>query len=128
MENTGRTLQERKVFGDRVRLLRKNKGWSQEKLAEKAHLNTKYVGIVERGEKSPTLHTIALISNALNVPTKELFLNAYKAKKHKNDKVNETSPSYTPKDKIQNEIIANLANKKLSTLKKILDIIKVLDN
>jgi len=127
MKNTDKTLSERKIFGERIRLLRKNKGWSQEKLAEKANLNTKYMGIIERNEKSPTLHTIISISKALNIPTKELFLTPYKTKSLKDDHIHEASGSYTPKDKILNEIISNLSNKKLSTLKKILNIIKILD-
>lgn len=39
---------ERKVLGERIRAIRKIKGFTQEELGERADLNYKYIGEVER--------------------------------------------------------------------------------
>ncbi len=40
----------RLTIGRRIRLIRQQRGWSQEVLAELADLDRSYVGAVERGE------------------------------------------------------------------------------
>ena len=60
-------------FGDQVRSLRMRQGVSQEKLAESAGLHRTYLGGVERGERNPTLLTIAKIAQGLNVPLSQLL-------------------------------------------------------
>jgi transcriptional regulator with XRE-family HTH domain len=62
-----------KRFGDRVRELRKSRGFSQEKLAERADLHYTYVGGIERGERNPSLINIGRIAAALGVSLAELF-------------------------------------------------------
>ncbi len=62
-----------KKFGDHIRHLRKQKDWTQETLGEKANLDWRYVGDVERGEKSPTLETIRKLAKALKISLAELF-------------------------------------------------------
>lgn len=42
----------RKALGMRIRSLRKERGWSQEALGERSALSGKFIGEVERGEKS----------------------------------------------------------------------------
>ena len=64
---------ENKAFGKRVAELRRNAGYSQEKFAFKCGLDRTYIGVVERGEKSPTLNTIVKIANALGISKSELF-------------------------------------------------------
>jgi transcriptional regulator with XRE-family HTH domain len=61
------------AFGDRVRELRKEKGLSQEELADKAGLHRTYIGMIERGEKNITLTNIEKIAKALDVDIKKLF-------------------------------------------------------
>jgi transcriptional regulator with XRE-family HTH domain len=65
--------EELKEFGKRVRELRLEKGYSQEKLAEFASLHRNYIGMVERGERNITLLNIKKLARALNIETKELF-------------------------------------------------------
>ena len=65
--------EELKEFGNRLRELRLNKGYSQEKLAEIAKMHRNYVGMVERGERNITLLNIKKLARALKVETKELF-------------------------------------------------------
>lgn len=62
-----------KIFGKRIELLRKKQNLSQEELAFRCELHRTYIGAIERGEKSPTLHTIEKIANGLNVEIIELF-------------------------------------------------------
>jgi transcriptional regulator with XRE-family HTH domain len=59
--------QDRRRFGLRVRDLRKERGWSQEKLADKSDLDRSYVGGVERGERNISLDNICRIARALGV-------------------------------------------------------------
>lgn len=61
------------AFGKRVAELRKKAGYSQEEFAFKCDVDRTYIGTIERGEKSPTLNTIAKIADALGISKKELF-------------------------------------------------------
>lgn len=63
-----------KLFGDKVREIRKQKGLSQEQLAYKADLHRTYIGMIERAEKNITLVSIEKIANALEVDIVRLFL------------------------------------------------------
>lgn len=64
-----------KVLGDRIRLIRTERGFSIEELAEKADINTTHLGRIERGETIPKLDSIEKIINALEVSIEELFKN-----------------------------------------------------
>ncbi|MVF14230.1 helix-turn-helix transcriptional regulator [Ketobacter sp. MCCC 1A13808] len=61
------------AFGQRVRELRKEQGYSQEQFADLAGLDRSYMGHIERGEKNITLLKIYQISHALNLSPKDLF-------------------------------------------------------
>lgn len=56
-----------KSVGINIRKYRTEKKISQEKLAEMAYLSPKYIGMVERAEKTPSLTTLVNIANALDV-------------------------------------------------------------
>jgi len=62
-----------RVFGERVRELRKAKGISQERLAELAELHRTYIGAIERGERNVSLINILKISRALQSSPSELL-------------------------------------------------------
>jgi transcriptional regulator with XRE-family HTH domain len=62
-----------KVFGLRVRELRKQMRFSQERLASVAGLDRSYVGGIERGRRNPSLKNICEIARALGVAPAELF-------------------------------------------------------
>ena len=64
-----------KKIGDRIRIYRNNLGYTQEILAEKAHLHNTYIGQLERGEKNATLESIEKICKALEIPLEILFKN-----------------------------------------------------
>lgn len=59
--------------GRRIRQLRKTKGLSLSQLAERADLNDKYLGQVERGDENLTIRSIRNIATALEVPVADLF-------------------------------------------------------
>ncbi len=46
---------------------------TQEKLALEAGLNRAYIGYIERGDRKPTVATLARIANALNIDLYEIF-------------------------------------------------------
>ncbi|AIQ38562.1 XRE family transcriptional regulator [Paenibacillus sp. FSL R5-0345] len=62
-----------KRVGERIRRLRKDKGLSQEQLAELSGLHTNYVGQVERGEKNLTIETLQKVVVGLGVSLEEFF-------------------------------------------------------
>lgn len=62
-----------KVFGEKVRQLRKQKDISQEELAHRADLHRTYIGMIERAEKNITLLNIEKIAIALNVSISDLL-------------------------------------------------------
>lgn len=60
-------------FGNKVKKLRKAKGWPQEKLAKKAGLHRTYIGSIERSERNVSLINIEKIAKALNINVKNLL-------------------------------------------------------
>jgi transcriptional regulator with XRE-family HTH domain len=62
-----------KNFGDHLRILRMEKGLSQEQLALKAEISKNQVGNIERGEVNVTLITVTALSKALEISPQELF-------------------------------------------------------
>jgi transcriptional regulator with XRE-family HTH domain len=59
--------------GKNVRLLRRLRGWSQERLAEAVGNTYKHIGQVERGEVNVTIDILAAIANGFAVNVAELF-------------------------------------------------------
>ena len=60
-------------FGERLRLLRKERNLSQEKLGMKSELHRTYIGMIERGEKNITLFNLQKLAIALDIPLKDLL-------------------------------------------------------
>jgi transcriptional regulator with XRE-family HTH domain len=63
----------RRTVAQNVRRLRKQRGLTQEELADLAGLNRNYVGMVEREEHSPTVDTLEALSRALRVEPDEFL-------------------------------------------------------
>jgi transcriptional regulator with XRE-family HTH domain len=63
----------KKRFGERVRTLRKERGFSQEGFAFECELHRTYIGAIERGEQNVSLENIARIADALGVTVLDLF-------------------------------------------------------
>lgn len=63
-----------KKFGKRIRELRLEKKWSQENLAEVTEFHRTYIGMVERGERNPSLKSIERFAKAFEIKINQLFL------------------------------------------------------
>lgn len=62
-----------KKFGQQVKNLRKENGFSQEEFAEKLNIHRTYMSFIERGERNPSLLMIFKISRALKIKLPDLF-------------------------------------------------------
>jgi transcriptional regulator with XRE-family HTH domain len=58
---------------ERVVALRAARGWSQEELGARAGLTYKFIGEVERGQKSPSLDSLGAIARGFGIDIGELF-------------------------------------------------------
>lgn len=97
-------------IGINIRKLRLSKKLRQEDLAEKAGLSTNYIGMVERGEKIPSLESFISILNALGASADIVLADV-------------TEIGYTVKNSILNEKIGKLADE---DRQRIYDVIEVL--
>lgn len=55
------------TIGKNIRKYRLAKKMNQDELAEKVELSQNYIGMIERGEKNPSLETFITLLNALGV-------------------------------------------------------------
>jgi transcriptional regulator with XRE-family HTH domain len=65
-----------KEVGRRIRQLRTSGAgprMTQEDLSERAHISVSFLSMIERGERSPHLETLASIADALGVRIGDLF-------------------------------------------------------
>jgi transcriptional regulator with XRE-family HTH domain len=62
-----------KAIGDKIRLVRKAQGMSQEKLAELSGLHPSFISYVETGKTNASIVNLYGIANALNVPLHDLL-------------------------------------------------------
>ena len=60
-------------FGARVKVLRQEQGLTQEQFAKNCGLHKNYIGMVERGERNPSLINIDIIANGLDISISELM-------------------------------------------------------
>ena len=66
----------RRAFGEHLRTVRQARGLSQERLGLKAGLSGKFVGEVERGEKSISLDSLWRVARALGLSMPALIQGA----------------------------------------------------
>ncbi len=60
-------------LGERIRVLRKGSGLTQERLAERADVSVNFIGNAERGESAASVKTLRRFAKALGVSLKDLF-------------------------------------------------------
>lgn len=63
----------RRLVAQNLRRIRRERGLSQEELADLAGLNRNYVGMIEREENAPTVDALEQLSEALNVDPVSFF-------------------------------------------------------
>ena len=82
-------------IGENIRKYRLMRNMRQEDLAEKTDLSSNYIGMIERGEKIPSLETFIAIINALDVSADIILSNL-------------TSSGYEVKESLLNEKLDNI--------------------
>jgi len=60
-------------FGKRLKELRKERKLTQKELSIKCNLHINYIGMVERGERNPSLKNLEVIANAFDISLSELM-------------------------------------------------------
>ena len=71
--NKERRAAVQRAFGDRVRMLRRRLGVSQDEFALRSGLHRTYIGAVERGECNISLVNVVRIAETLEVPPAALL-------------------------------------------------------
>ncbi len=71
--NTAIKKQLAKKIGSIIKFYRGKLNLSQEELADKVGIDRTYVGALEQGVKCGSVYCLYIISQALNIPFKELF-------------------------------------------------------
>ena len=88
------------TIGKNIRKFREIKKLRHEDLAEKTDLTTNYIGMIERGEKIPSLETFINILNSLGVSAdmvlSDVLDNGYKVK---DSLLNEKLEKLVPEDR-----------------------------
>lgn len=92
-----------KSLAERIRLLRKSQGISQEMLAELANMHPNYIGKIERASINASILSLKKIAQALKIPLPEMVKIPTKKEKKK--------------DAILQNISARLRSKDLEFLK-----------
>jgi transcriptional regulator with XRE-family HTH domain len=64
------------AFGQALREVRMEKGWTQEQLGFESDLTRNFVSLVELGQRSPTLDTVEQVARALGVSASSLLIRA----------------------------------------------------
>lgn len=62
----------RRLLGETLRSKRKDAGFSQEKLAEKADLSVVFISRIECGKESPSLDNLVKLAKALGIHVRDL--------------------------------------------------------
>ena len=99
--------------GKRIKYYRQKRGLTQEQLAFDIHTSAAYISNIERSIKKPSLQTIILISEVLEISVDEL-LGSFQP----------TSP--TAKESYRHSIVFSVEDKKTLT-ESLFTIIKILD-
>ena len=98
------------TIGKNIRKYRLVKKLRQEDLAEKAGLSANYIGMVERGEKIPSLETFITILNALDVSADMVLADV-------------VSTGYIVKNSMLNEKLSKLSNDDREKIYEVIDIL-----
>jgi transcriptional regulator with XRE-family HTH domain len=69
-------------FSSVVKQHREARGLSRSALAEKSGLHQTYIGLLEKGQRSPNLDTANAIARALQIPLSRLIAEAEAIPKH----------------------------------------------
>lgn len=96
------------TIGKNIRKFREIKKLRQEDLAEKSDLTTNYIGMIERGEKIPSLETFINILNSLGVSADMVLSDVL-------------DNGYTVKDSLLNEKLEKLVPEDRNRIYEVID-------
>lgn len=96
------------TIGKNIRKFREIKKLRQEDLAEKTDLTTNYIGMIERGEKIPSLETFINILNSLGVSADMVLSDVI-------------DNGYTVKDSLLNEKLEKLVPEDRNRIYEVID-------
>ena len=87
-------------LGAKIREVRKECGYTQEKLAEMADIGTMYLGEIERGEKMPSLKIFIQLIESMNVSADYILRNELSSgKEFVFDEITKKLEKLTPKQR-----------------------------
>ena len=87
-------------LGAKIREVRKECGYTQEKLAEMADIGTMYLGEIERGEKMPSLKIFIQLIESMNVSADYILRNELTSgKEYVFDEITKKLEKLTPKQR-----------------------------
>ena len=70
-----------KLIGKRIEILRKQRKWTQGKLAEKTDLSNNYISNIEHNYSIPSIETLMRLCTALDVTPNDILLGTSKIEK-----------------------------------------------
>ncbi len=62
-----------KAFANRLKRMRKQVGLTQEELADKVRLSTTFIGLLETGQRRPSIDSLNKIAKALGAKARDLI-------------------------------------------------------
>lgn len=71
-----------KLIGKRIAALRKERGWTQGKLAEKADLSNNYLSNIENNRSIPSIETLVRLCVALDVTPNDILAGSSREEKN----------------------------------------------
>ncbi len=95
-------------IGKNIRKYRISKSMRQEDLAEKTNLSSNYIGMIERGEKMPSLETFVSILNALEISSDMVLADVLEN-------------GYVIKNSILNDKLTKLSNNEREKIYEVID-------
>lgn len=98
------------TIGQNIRKFRKAKKMRQEDLAEKTQLSANYIGMIERGEKIPSMESFIDIVNALGVSSDMILTDVL-------------AVGYTVKDSMLSEKLEKLSTQDRNTIYEVLEVL-----
>ena len=63
----------KQMIGARIKSIRRRRGLTQETVAERTGIGSKYLSSIERGKENPTLSTLIKLSESLDSDLHDLF-------------------------------------------------------
>ena len=101
----------RQQLGQRLKHLRRMRGYTQERLAERIDISPKYLSSIERGAENPTLDLLGRLAQGLQVELYELF---------------QCTPDVGQPDRLRQRLVGLVAEIRLEELPRLVRVLEAL--